>query len=59
MSNLEKVQVLGSFFSFSSHSVPFLPHRPATLKRSNGRQRDKTAHVHMGLGVLMCYGRTD
>ena len=29
------------------------------MKRSKGRQRDKTAHVHMGLGVLMCHGGTD
>lgn len=30
VSNLEKVQGLGSFVSFISLSVPFLPHRPAT-----------------------------
>lgn len=30
VSSLEKVQRLGSFASFISHSAPFLPHRPAT-----------------------------
>lgn len=29
------------------------------MKRSKGRQRDKTAHVHMGLGGLMCNGGTE